>query len=80
MRLRSLPVRGAWIEIFFFGRGCLIFQSLPVRGAWIEIFISFISFLFIQSLPVRGAWIEMPGKRDVIRRALEVAPRAGSVD
>ena len=35
---RSLPVRGAWVEIRFFGRGVAADGgSLPVRGAWVEI-------------------------------------------
>ena len=33
----SLPVRGAWIEIFRNFESVLFVQSLPVRGAWIEI-------------------------------------------
>ena len=34
---RSLPVRGAWIEITKDARGNAVTQkSLPVRGAWIE--------------------------------------------
>ena len=35
---RSLPVRGAWIEIEVYAK--LLrnkYRSLPVRGAWIEI-------------------------------------------
>ena len=35
---RSLPVRGAWIEISYMGiADSEISASLPVRGAWIEI-------------------------------------------
>ena len=36
-RLRSLPVRGAWVEMVFLkvGGGWRI-SSLPVRGAWVE--------------------------------------------
>ena len=33
----SLPVRGAWIEIFVFCKINVDNRSLPVRGAWIEI-------------------------------------------
>ena len=32
----SLPVRGAWIEIFALGLLASLHLSLPVRGAWIE--------------------------------------------
>ena len=33
----SLPVRGAWIEIYNLLKEKAGFSSLPVRGAWIEI-------------------------------------------
>ena len=36
---RSLPVRGAWIEIDRLDRPAGDIPSLPVRGAWIEIII-----------------------------------------
>ena len=35
---RSLPVRGAWIEIYAGDIQEAEDASLPVRGAWIEIF------------------------------------------
>ena len=35
---RSLPVRGAWVEMRFPATGYIAgFGSLPVRGAWVEI-------------------------------------------
>ena len=34
--LRSLPVRGAWIEMGEDIHDSISFASLPVRGAWIE--------------------------------------------
>ena len=33
---KSLPVRGAWIEMVSMPRIRSSFWSLPVRGAWIE--------------------------------------------
>ena len=37
---RSLPVRGAWIEMInFFCASVRSLTSLPVRGAWIEIVV-----------------------------------------
>ena len=55
----SLPVRGAWIEIFT-TRGIRVGSwSLPVRGAWIEINSKEVQRLEGASLPVRGAWIEI---------------------
>ena len=45
---RSLPVRGAWIEIQHIQHEMLRrLQSLPVRGAWIEML-----YLFIDTLPL----------------------------
>ena len=35
-RPRSLPVRGAWIEITSGVCRLMVLPSLPVRGAWIE--------------------------------------------
>ena len=37
LRSRSLPVRGAWIEILLADVNNTLITSLPVRGAWIEI-------------------------------------------
>ena len=34
---KSLPVRGAWIEISLNHTNDALKTSLPVRGAWIEI-------------------------------------------
>ena len=57
---KSLPVRGAWIEIAARrGVACLILSSLPVRGAWIEIVCVRQKSKYKKSLPVRGAWIEI---------------------
>ena len=35
-RQLSLPVRGAWVEIFFRQVYRMCGLSLPVRGAWVE--------------------------------------------
>ena len=41
-KIKSLPVRGAWIEIFSIAvETFFCCMSLPVRGAWIEIFRNF---------------------------------------
>ena len=55
----SLPVRGAWIEIFVRGDADQREESLPVRGAWIEMLSLSLTIDDISSLPVRGAWIEI---------------------
>ena len=76
---RSLPVRGAWIEILLCACVCLVIASLPVRGAWIEIALAPSDREEVMSLPVRGAWIEI-AIRAAIKGGCIVAPRAGSVD
>ena len=35
--VKSLPMRGAWIEILTIVIGTHRSESLPMRGAWIEI-------------------------------------------
>ena len=60
--VESLPVRGAWVEIFCTAAiASARATSLPVRGAWVEI-AGFGWFRFQPSsgsLPVRGAWVEI---------------------
>ena len=56
---KSLPSRGAWIEIAPFMALESAFASLPSRGAWIEIEKIFLGSVMIKSLPSRGAWIEI---------------------
>ena len=57
---RSLPVRGAWVEIYCSGGASVCrWTSLPVRGAWVEMVCQRQARLFRLSLPVRGAWVEM---------------------
>ena len=36
---KSLPVRGAWVEIFNAYETINRNRSLPVRGAWVEMYI-----------------------------------------
>ena len=75
----SLPVRGAWIEIWRKTLCADSVLSLPVRGAWIEIPRLYVAVWALVSLPVRGAWIEMcKGGKIMLKNY--VAPRAGSVD
>ena len=58
--LKSLPVRGAWIEMVeTLLIGIVRSWSLPVRGAWIEIKDRRKYIKRSASLPVRGAWIEI---------------------
>ena len=56
---KSLPVRGAWIEIITKSALTYTFTSLPVRGAWIEMSALSEYRRVMLSLPVRGAWIEI---------------------
>ena len=56
----SLPVQGAWIEIFPCERLLASALSLPVQGAWIEMVLRKEAILSDDmSLPVQGAWIEI---------------------
>ena len=76
---KSLPVRGAWVEMLF--GGCCHrppAESLPVRGAWVEISGFSGGWWPLASLPVRGAWVEIERCAMVLRYSA-VAPRAGSV-
>ena len=76
---RSLPSRGAWIEI---ERGHHLHrrhESLPSRGAWIEIQQRPADAGLRLSLPSRGAWIEI-WRSALSRTSPPVAPLAGSVD
>ena len=62
-KARSLPVRGAWIEIPSIRTSTRPPKSLPVRGAWIEILGKTEKHCYLfGSLPVRGAWIEMDAR------------------
>ena len=76
----SLPVRGAWIEMFGRSRSAPQPLSLPVRGAWIEIPVG-----ADVGIEARGRSPE--GERglesllaQLISAFLPVAPRKGSVD
>ena len=76
---RSLPSRGAWIEIIALSVNGEALKSLPSRGAWIEIILTSGKKPYLMSLPSRGAWIEIPVSRQPGGRRL-VAPLTGSVD
>ena len=56
MRLgRSLPARGAWIEIKTLNFDPSGLWSLPARGAWIEIAITFEAFAADWVAPRKGS-------------------------
>ena len=78
---RSLPSRGAWIEIVLFPVPVwLLCPSLPSRGAWIEIPTKReADTIAAESLPSRGAWIEIPTSAAAAYWD-GVAPLTGSVD
>ena len=52
---RSLPVRGAWVEISNPYHSRLTLPSLPVRGAWVEIGCSFVQRLLQLVAPRAGS-------------------------
>ena len=59
-RSASLPVLGAWIEMYLWQEMTAGNRSLPVRGAWIEMpTVTRQPPHMPVSLPVRGAWIEI---------------------
>ena len=78
--MRSLPVRGAWIEIDMHDSPDPASLSLPVRGAWIEILYQWGVYITANaSLPVRGARIEILQRSLVVLFGF-VAPCEGSED
>ena len=78
---KSLPARGAWIEIETLTRSIEFVRSLPARGAWIEIyFVRDERQVSCWSLPARGAWIEIAWCRMMRSVDDRVAPREGGVD
>ena len=77
----SLPVRGAWIEIFpasSFLRADSSRSPCGERGLK-SVCLRVRAQTEDASLPVRGAWIEMVQQTRKVRIVI-VAPRAGSVD
>ena len=67
--VRSLPVRGAWVEMSPPRGVRVLCRSLPVQGAWVEM-DALVRHIFPSvSLPVRGAWVEIskPQSIDVIK-------------
>ena len=56
--MRSLPVRGAWIEICLNYLISPLLQSLPVRGAWIEIFRRRLVYAAIMAVAPRAGSVD----------------------
>ena len=54
-KIRSLPVRGAWIEIAELRKAADDLESLPVRGAWIEIALFGLIFRVVRVAPRKGS-------------------------
>ena len=76
---KSLPARGARIEITHWLGDEITPSSLPARGARIEINSSPVIVSVTGSLPARGARIEIRGELGTYVVAC-VAPRTGSED
>ena len=73
---KSLPPRGAWIEIRWRNKRVVRNPSLPPRGAWIEIgMVLTPSNHVVRSLPPRGAWIEITKTRIRSKRTSSRSPR-----
>ena len=77
---KSLPVRGAWIEIDAYLKNSLKFAGRsPCGERGLKLTAADGGSKWSLSLPVRGAWIEIVQSWYwQLRR--RVAPRAGSVD
>ena len=79
-RVRSLPPRGAWIEMI---RGCQQPQPQPCRSPHGERGLKYKNLQKIikatESLPPRGAWIEIDQNGET-NGGFVVAPPTGSVD
>ena len=77
---RSLPTRGAWIEIGVSDTSAVNLISRSPHG---ERGLKFIYNLnpntTVASLPTRGAWIEIEYGTQAVRENI-VAPHTGSVD
>ena len=57
---KSLPARGAWIEIILAWFGSREHPVAPREGSVDRNILDLVFFGFgVQSLPARGAWIEM---------------------
>ena len=52
---RSLPSRGAWIEIRRSRVKIVILLSLPSRGAWIEMVVSVLKYMCTIVAPLTGS-------------------------
>ena len=51
----SLPVRGAWVEIYLLHCADGYKLSLPVRGAWVEIVLKRIALAEVLVAPRAGS-------------------------
>ena len=77
--MRSLPARGAWIEI---ANNAVINTQAgrsPQGERGLKYKLPVVELVFYASLPARGAWIEINQMIDW-RGDCYVAPRKGSVD
>ena len=54
MALRSLPMRGEWIEMVLAALFPAMAESLPMRGEWIEIVVMGKDFLHAVVSPHAG--------------------------
>ena len=78
--LKSLPLRGAWIEIVAEAHSLAMLLSLPLRGAWIEMQTTvLITISVLRRSPCGGRGLKL---QDAAQNHSEeyVAPLAGGVD
>ena len=79
-RRKSLPSRGAWIEIKSQYSVYLLEPSLPSRGAWIEIKSQYSVYLLEPSLPSRGAWIEIVPRLHILNVGRSLPSRGAWIE
>ena len=80
--MKSLPMRGEWIEIPITTRTYQFTASLSPCG---ESGLKFLHLLWVRpsteaSLPMRGEWIEIDLLQLHVKAPAQVSPHAGRVD
>ena len=76
---RSLPSRGAWIEIFLKKIAARHYTpSLPSRGAWIEIIYARMSAVFSAVAPLAGSVDRNPSLEEGQENLLRSLPSRGA--
>ena len=71
----SLPVRGAWVEMFASSISSQITESLPVRGAWVEMPLDILPGIWYNSRsPCGERGLKFPDDRLLVHQAAGRSP------